>query len=103
MKYFAFFSGPEGCDYTVGCNTKLQELKANSKAEAEVEVKEIYRKMNPDYGIDVVVLFEVFSETLMDVSAIDAEIEQAKKEKEAADQLARDRAKFEELKRRFGE
>lgn len=102
MKYYAYFSGPGGCDYTIGCNISFQELKATSMAEAEVEAKEIY-KGGSEYGINNVKIFVVQDIVSIDVSALNAEIEQAEKEKEAAEILARDRAKFEELKKRFGE
>lgn len=103
MKYYAYLSGPDGCDYTVGCNIKLQKLNATSMIEAEAEVSEIYRTLNPEYGIDNVGIFEVNDFVPVDVSALNAEMEQAKKAKEEADALARDRAKFEELRKRFGE
>lgn len=102
MKYYAYFSGPGGCDYTIGCNISFQPLKATSLAEAEIETKEIYIG-GSEYGIDNVKIFVVQDIVSIDVSAIDAEMERAEKEKEAAEQQARDRAKYEELKKRFGE
>lgn len=103
MKYYAYLSGPDGCDYTVGCNIKLQKLNATTMIEAEAEVKEIYRTLNPEYDINNVGIFEVHDYVSIDVSAINAEIELSEKEKEAAEQLARDRAKYEELKKKFKE
>lgn len=39
----------DGCDYTIGCNQRVTELKAKTLEEAQLEVKKIIMGDQPEY------------------------------------------------------
>jgi hypothetical protein len=98
--FYVYYTGPGGCDYTIGCNNSLQKLKATNKTDAEKEIQEEYIHMG-EYGIDRVQLLEVAHITDIDVTAIDKRIEQKRRQAEIKRVEAEERAQYEKLHAKF--
>jgi hypothetical protein len=99
-KFYAYYTGPGGCDYTIGCNNDLQELSATNKHDAELEIQEAYSHME-EYGIEKVQLFEVKSVEDIDVTEIDKKMAEERRHKEIKRVEAEERAQYEKLKNKF--
>jgi len=74
-QFIAHFIGEgDGCDYTIGCNTVLENLKATTLDEAKKEVGEKLEDFGADdeeadYPMGKVVIYEVAVETIFDLDA----------------------------------
>jgi len=99
-KFLAYYSGPGGCDYTIGCNNSLQGLSATNKHDAEEEIKEYYSHIE-QYGIDSVELIEVKNVEKIDLTAIDKKLADDKRQAEIKRVEAEERAQYEKLKNKF--
>lgn len=99
--FYAYYTGPGGCDYTIGCNNSLQKLKAIHKHDAEKEILEEYSHMG-EYGIDNIQLLEVKSVEDIDLSEIDRRLAEEKRQAEIRRVEAEERAQYEKLHAKFG-
>jgi len=100
----------EGCDYTIGCNHVLLELKALNQKDAVKEVSEMF-----DHNIDTaevfgleqvqsVVLYHTFEMVDLDISTIKniVEANATKEQREAKEQFKADTAEYERLREKLG-
>lgn len=107
MFYAYLIQSGEGCDYTIGCGTKLVALPlATSVESAEAQIVERYESYFGDYPeqqLSEVVIFETTNIRHVDVAEHKAK---RRAEKKAADALARaekERAMYEQLKAKYGD
>lgn len=99
--FYAYYTGPGGCDYTIGCNNSLQKLGATNKHDAEKEIQEAYSHMG-EYGIDNVQLLEVKSVLDIDLTAIDLKNAEERRHKEIKRVEAEERAQYDKLHAKYG-
>jgi len=57
-RYYAWFKGGGGCDYTIACNEKLVQLNATTEEEAWKEAKETWLYLGGDHQIEEGILLE---------------------------------------------
>lgn len=94
----------EGCDYTIGCNRVVVELPAHlTTLEEAVEYVKTQEKPGclSNYGaanIGAAVVYEVVNSAILNM----VDIREERRREAAAKVEARERAKYEELKKRFG-
>ena len=98
--FYAYYTGPGGCDYTIGCNNSLQKLEALNKSDAEKEIQENYSHMN-HWGINEVQLLEVKSVEEIDLSAIDKKLTEKRRFAEIKRVEAEERALYEKLQAKY--
>ncbi len=101
MKFFLWLKQKgEGCDYTIGCGSKLFELKGDTPGRAVVEASQIIRDYTHDESFLDKALVLTATEDLSHIIQIaDAELKAAKADQERA----KKRQELERLKRELGE
>ncbi len=103
-KFSVFMLGSgEGCDYTIGCNQKLVELKAKTREEALLEVAKVldyHGAGSPEHRMKKVLLFEG-EPTVFDYDAWCEVRAEARRAEETAEAEKEERAQFERLKKKF--
>lgn len=100
--FYAYTKGRgEGCDYTIGCNLKIERLKATTMEAAIVEATGEGWSKYDDERIETITILRVAEEADCGerIAALRAERETAKR---GAGQAAK-RAQLERLKRELGE
>lgn len=98
--FYAYYTGPGGCDYTIGCNKSLRKLKALNKSNAEKEIQEEYSHMK-HWGINEVQLLEVKSIEEIDLSAIVKKLTEERRSAEIIRVEAEERAQYEKLHAKY--
>lgn len=103
-KFYIYYVGRgEGCDYTIGCNTRVEERTANNIDEIVSYIAESFEE-SADYvesRIESVKIIEVSSELDLDVDEIVYNIRQSEKAIELADKEAEERVELERLKGKY--
>jgi len=99
--FYAYYTGPGGCDYTIACNRTLGKLKATTKSEAEKEIEENFRENLDEYGINKIQLLEVHEVTNINVAVIKKSIADEFRLKEIKRVEAEERAQYDKLKNKF--
>ncbi|HZL94047.1 MAG TPA: hypothetical protein VFB99_10400 [Vicinamibacterales bacterium] len=104
MSFWAMYQGSgEGCDYTIGCNTRHERLKATTLEDAKAEALLRYEY---EGGVDTdriasITVLEVATEHDLDgdLIALKGRLMEERTQAERAEK----RAKLEQLKRELGE
>ena len=104
MQYVAIFTGcGEGCDYTIGCNTKTKVFEASDVESAIVLCNQVWKAHGGAFGepgIEGISLFEINHEIPVCVDQWnDDEIEEHQRQEEE-DELAAAEERVAELKKR---
>lgn len=103
--FYAYYEGKGyGCDYTIGCNIRVDAIQAESVEDAIAEVKEKIEE-SPDYAeerIESVTIIEVASATKLDIEDFTRDIREQQVAEEQAKKEAEERAEYERLKQKFG-
>jgi hypothetical protein len=102
--YYAHMIGTgQGCDYTIGCNTKLEKLSAENDADALREAEELYNGYSGgESRIESITILKVESQVELDIEAIENRKKIVREEREKKEQQEHDRVEFERLKKQFG-
>lgn len=100
MRFYAWVEGTGyGCDYTIGCNTTVVELKATTKADALIEAASLVEH----FGEDRVDAITVLSDPApIDVRAEKQRIQTARDREEATLKERRERDTLQQLMRKYG-
>lgn len=104
--FVAYFSGPDACDYTMGCNKALQSLKATTLEDAKKEVGEELESMglsdeNSTASIEKVVIYEIATETLFNIDAWLTQKEESRERDEEELNENEERALLQKLKNKY--
>lgn len=111
MKYYAWLSnGSGGCDYTVGCGERLEELKAGTMEEARVALEVIIKDHGGDHVFDpdderslaMIRILEVSTVAEIDMQQRWEAIRETKEAEKRAEREKHERAELERLKAKFG-
>ena len=89
-----------GCDYTIGCGTVVENLKATTYADALEEVEELLEY----YGLDRInsaTIYEVKSTTGFDVGGVKARRKREREEEAARKKEAKERAELARLQAKY--
>ena len=113
MIYYLYLVGVgQGCDYTIGCNTKLRRLDSanfeNARKEAIRLLDEYYAEIDPcergcdGFRVETARILEVSCNHDLNLTSMREVRETEHAEIAIAEKEEKDRAKYEELKRKFG-
>ena len=114
-KFLIIISGKaEGCDYTIGCNTRVEEIEANSLEEAWEKYSEkaemdfnFLKEDGGDYGyyielgIKVIRIIEIIKERKIDVLSLQSELDQYYKEESDKENEVDEKKQYERLKKKY--
>lgn len=96
----------EGCDYTIGCGTAIDEVEFDSWSAAQTALMADALSFGDRYGMGAAVtsarLVKVDDVAALDVAAWRASRAARERENAARQEQERDRAEYERLRRKFG-
>lgn len=103
-KFYAYFEGKgHGCDYTIGCNLRVEQYDAKDVQEVvDIITEEI--EESPDYAeerIEQVTIIEAASETTLDIFDLTSNIREKQLAEEQLKKEDEERAEYERLKKKF--
>lgn len=106
--FIAIMHQEGGCDYTIGCGTKVVELKAKNKEQATNELIHMFFHEDGDMhgheeDVGEVNVFEVKEKLHFDLSGLVRDQKEKEKEKEKKRQEEHEKAELRRLKAKYGE
>ena len=92
-----------GCDYTIACGKKLITIEAETMDEAQEKLEEEIRECysGREYRLELVELYEVASERLIDIQNIYAKIDGIREESRLDAIKQSELAQLEQLKKKY--
>lgn len=104
MQYKAYLKQGGGCDYTIGCGRTVINIEADSFELAKTKLNLIIMDEYSDgiMAIDSAELFEVSSVYTAPVADLIKTSKQLRESLDQEDEEKRQRAQYEELKKKFG-
>lgn len=96
-RFYAVLKGGEGCDFSIGCGTKVVRLTAEDWELAEEQAHKLYEDHGGKEMVFSVEVLRVAELRTMDMAAWEREREEARQAKEQA----KDRAELERLARKL--
>lgn len=101
--YLAYLIQPHGCDYTIACGHRLVTLQATEYDAAVAELRYlITTEYQGDIQLESATLIHAIQKADMPVADWYDAYEKGEKLQDQLEQDRIDRARYEELKRRFG-
>jgi len=102
MKYYAYLSQPEACDYSIGCGLAFRALKASTMAEAILELEQLIKEdYIGDREVDLAKIYEVNDYIEVSVEAIYKKIEEEKDIFKKEETIKKEKELFEILKQKY--
>jgi len=102
--FYVYYEGRGyGCDYTIGCNLRVEVINAESAEEVWAQVKEEVEE-SPTYAeerIESVTVIEAAGVTKLDIEDLTRDIREQQEQDKKAKKEAEERAEYERLKKKF--
>jgi len=106
MPYLLVMHQNGGCDYTIGCGTKVVELKATNPKRAwneAVQIIDDHGGLDPsDNRVDTASFFTIADEVRLDMTYLKHQRQMQRLKEVEAKAEAEERANYERLKAKFG-
>jgi len=103
MRFIVELHQDGGCDYTIGCGTKIVPLKAVDRTSALREVQELLAdRYTGEYSVARAHIYAVAEDFPADVGAIYKAIAAERQAEQDEEKEEEERAEYERLRQKFG-
>ena len=104
MRFFLYMKQEGGCDYTIACGHRLDELKgATTIEQARVKAEEIFEDCGVGGSVELAIaqILHVADVESIDLDARDARMAEQDRQRKARDTEAQERAELERLSNKY--